>query len=489
MNRTFRMLFFLSISLLLPAGTARAAPDRNLPKRLLVGYWHNWMYSPNSFKLTEISSDFDVIDVAFAVPSAPGGATLQFQPDPGIYPNVQEFKDDVQALHAQGKKVLISIGGANGTVHVQNASDVQQFVSSMKSIIDTYGFDGMDIDLEGTCLYLDAGDTDFKHPKSPKIVHFIEAVIQLTDLYPQGFMLTAAPETAYVQGGFSLYGGIWGTYLPVIHALRDRLTFIHVQHYNTGSMCGRDGKIYTPATADFHCAMADMLLAGFPVAGNGAYFDPLAPEQVLIGLPASPKAAGTGYTSPGVVQEALDYLILGKPFGGQYVLGKPDGYFDFRGLMTWSVNWDADNGYLFSTTHRAYLDGLDPHFLEADTDTLSAAAGGQVHFTLAAGAAQAHRTYLLLGSVSGTDPGTPLPGGTVLPLNWDLFTGIVLSGLNTSGFHQFFALLDSGGNGQALLDTQGSLDPACAGLTLYFAYAVRNHPWFASNAVAVVIVP
>ena len=112
-------------------------------------------------------------------------------------------------------------------------------------------------------------------------------------------MLTAAPETAFVQGGYGTYGGVWGAYLPVIHALRTRLTYVHVQHYNTGTMYGRDGNIYQPATADFHAAMADMLLAGFPVDiwGGNIYFDPLDEEQVAIGLPASSQAAGSGFTT------------------------------------------------------------------------------------------------------------------------------------------------------------------------------------------------
>jgi chitinase len=41
-----------------------------------------------------------------------------------------------------------------------------------------------------------------------------------------------APETAFVQGGMSAFTGIWGAYLPVIHALRDSLDMLNVQLYN-----------------------------------------------------------------------------------------------------------------------------------------------------------------------------------------------------------------------------------------------------------------
>ncbi len=352
---------FILICLLLIVLFFYSGPEaiaQNLPNRLIVGYWHNWGYSPSSLLLTEIPEAFDVINIAFAVPTMPYGSVMQFTPDPGIYPEPQDFVEDVNFLQSQGKTVLISIGGANDPINLNDSEDVQDFVSSMGDIITTYGFNGLDIDLEGASLYLEAGDNDFREPTSPRITNFIEAVILLSEQFSPDFILTAAPETAFVQGGYSYYGGIWGAYLPVIHALRDRLTYIHVQHYNTGSMFGRDGNVYEPATADFHVAMSDMLLAGFTVSG-GLYFEPLEESQVSIGLPASPQAAGSGYTPPPVIHSALDYIILGTPFGGQYNIADPEGYLDFRGLMTWSINWDVANNNEFSENHRTYLDSLN----------------------------------------------------------------------------------------------------------------------------------
>ena len=65
--------------------------------------------------------------------------------------------------------------------------------------MDTHGFDGMDIDLERGSLFLKAGDNDFRNPISPLIVNIIEAVGQILNYYPDNFILTAEPETAYVQ--------------------------------------------------------------------------------------------------------------------------------------------------------------------------------------------------------------------------------------------------------------------------------------------------
>ncbi|MBD3235889.1 MAG: chitinase [Candidatus Eisenbacteria bacterium] len=301
---------------------------------------------------------FDVINVAFATPTVSHGSTMQFAPDPAIYPDAGEFRAEIEALQREGKRILISISGASDPIVVDDSTDVAAFVASMQEILQTYGFDGVDIDLEGTSLYLVPGDDDFRNPTSPRILRFIEAIRSLMTLFPDR-LLSAAPETACVQGGYQSYGGIWRAYLALLHALRDRIACVRVQHYNTGSMFGRDGNIYDPATADFHVAMADVLLAGFPVDrwGNAIYFDPLCQSQVTVGLPAGP-SAGSGYTPPDIVHQALDYLILATPFGGQYELAQPDGYPGFRGLMTWSINWDVYYECEFSTSHREYLDSL-----------------------------------------------------------------------------------------------------------------------------------
>ncbi len=352
MKKLFFLMLFLAVVISILTG-------QTLPDKILVGYWHNWGYTPNSLLLTEIPEAYDVINIAFATATVPFGSTMQFNPDPGIYPNLDDFIADISYLQNLEKKVVISIGGANDPVMLLNSTDVQNFVTSISGIIDTYGFNGIDIDLEGGSISLDTGDNDFRYPTTPKIVNLIDAITQLTDLYPD-LMLTTAPETAYVQGGYSTYAGIWGAYLPFIHALRDHWTYVHVQHYNTGSMYGRDGVLYDPPTPDFHVAMADMLMAGFNVdvwVGN-IFFEPLAPEQVAIGLPASTSAAGSGFTAPDVVHTALDYIVLGTSFGGQYQLSNPDGYADFRGLMTWSINWDVDNNLEFSNAHRPYLNDL-----------------------------------------------------------------------------------------------------------------------------------
>lgn len=345
-----------------PGPTPTPCSDCNgdLPDRLLIGYWHNFDNGSGFILLRNVSPSFDVINISFAEPTgAPGN--IGFTP----YNYTQAgFTTDVAYLRSQGKKVIISIGGANGQVQLTTDTARQNFVNSMISIIETYGFDGMDIDFEGHSLYLNTGDIDINNPTTPVITNLISAIRQIQQHFGSDFILTMAPETFFVQVGYTYYGGFGnvdnraGAYLPVIHNLRDILSWLQVQHYNSGPIRALDGVYYNMGNSDFHVAMADMVLHGFPVVGDlNNYFPPLRPEQVVIGLPANVNA-GNGYTSETEVQRALDYLIKGIPFGGSYTLQNPTGYAAFRGLMTWSINWDAFNNFVFSNSHRTYLDAL-----------------------------------------------------------------------------------------------------------------------------------
>ena len=126
--------------------------------------------------------------------------------------------------------------------------------------------------------------------------------------------------------------------------------------------------------------------------------------------------------------------------------------------------------------------------LKADNHIISGYTGGTVNFTLNAGVNNAGRIYILLGGYTGTEPGTPLPGGYVtLPLNWDHLTDRICGSLNTYTFTDFLGVLDENGTATAQLNVVGPLGCGFTG-PLYFAYALNN-PWnFVSNYVVVEIV-
>ncbi|MFJ8312600.1 MULTISPECIES: chitinase [unclassified Streptomyces] len=332
----------------------------------LVGYLHASFANGSGYtRMADVPDDWNIIDLAFGEPTSPTSGDIRFNLCPvSQCPTVEslaDFKAAIKAKQAAGKKVLISIGGQNGQVQLTTTAARDTFVSSVSKIIDDYGLDGLDVDFEGHSLSLNTGDTDFRNPTTPVVVNLIDALKTLKAKYGSTFVLTMAPETFFVQLGYQYYGsGPWGgqdprcgAYLPVIHALRDGLTLLHVQDYNSGSVMGLDNQYHSMGGSDFHIAMTDMLLTGFPVAGDTSkMFPALRPDQVAIGLPASTNA-GNGYTTPAEVTKTLDCLTKnsGSSCGSYQTHGSWPG---LRGLMTWSINWDRFNGGEFSKNFDAY---------------------------------------------------------------------------------------------------------------------------------------
>lgn len=365
------MLATAALALSALAGTAQTsqaagpgAAAAGLPAHALVGYLHSSFANGSGYtKLADVPDSWDVIDLAFGEPTSPTSGDIRFNlcpvsECPGVE-SADEFKAEIKAKQAAGKKVLISIGGQNGQVQLTTTAARDAFVASVSKIIDEYGLDGLDIDFEGHSLSLDTGDTDFRNPTTPVVVNLISALKTLKAKYGDTFVLTMAPETFFVQLGYQFYGSgpfggqdpRAGAYLPVINALRDDLTLLHVQDYNSGPIMGLDNQYHTMGGADFHIAMTDMLLTGFPVAGDTTkMFAPLRPDQVGIGLPASVNA-GNGFTSTADVDAALNCLTKKTDCGSYTPHGSWPG---LRGLMAWSVNWDLFNNQEFAKNFDAY---------------------------------------------------------------------------------------------------------------------------------------
>lgn len=309
------------------------------PNPALIGYFHNWQDSNAPYlPLDHVDSRYNMIDVAFAVPQTGTDYKMEFIPD---QVSQASFISQIQTLQGQGRKVIISIGGATSAISLDNISERDTFIARMTNIINTYGFDGIDIDLEGNSLSVSGGT--ITNPSDQPIINLIYAVKQIMANYyatnNHRLILTMAPETAFVQGGQSAFGGIWGAYLPLIDALRDSLEILHVQLYNSGSMFGIDGNTYSQGTADFIVAMCEAVMQGFNTAGG--MFSGLPASKIAVGLPSCTMAAGGGFSDTAIVKAAIDYLRGSGPQPGSYTLLNTGGYPSFRGMMTWSINWDA----------------------------------------------------------------------------------------------------------------------------------------------------
>jgi len=155
------------------------------------------------------------------------------------------------------------------------------------------------------------------------------------------------------------------------------------------------------------------------------------------------------------------------------------------------VDWNND-GVIDIITGEFYGNLL--HYLaigplSLSSNVISAKAGKKIQFNLDSGKANSSRKYILLGSTSGSEPGIPLPGGqAVLPVNWDAFTSIMASMLNTTVFNDFLGTLDANGEASSVM-AMGPLPHLVIGQHFNFAY-VLNNPWdYASNSASIEIVP
>lgn len=322
---------------------------------VLVGYWHNWNDSSAPYiQLNSVDSRYTVICVSFAVPTSPSNMTMNFTPD-GV--SQSTFISQIQSLQNQGKKVLLSIGGATTSVSLNNTTNRDLFINSMNSLITTYGFDGIDIDIEHGNSIMASGT--ITNPTAVDCTNLIYAINQIKNnfytTFSHNMILSFAPETAYVQGGMSAYGGIWGGYLPLLHALRNDINYVHVQLYNSGSVYGIDGNIYNQGTADFIIALSEALIQGFTTSGG--FFQGFPANKVVVGLPACPSAAGGGFTTTTNVENAIKYLRGQGPKPGTYTLSQVGGYPNLGGMMTWSINWDKVT--TCNTTSYAYAQNYE----------------------------------------------------------------------------------------------------------------------------------
>lgn len=307
-----------------------SCPVQSAPTgKILVGYWETWDGSQTHpgmghIPITDSHPSYNVINVAFPVLLSDG--TMVFED--GMAPGEDvPTPAEICAAKAQGRHVLLSIGGAAAGMDLNSRAVAQQFVDTAVPILKEFNFDGIDIDIESGLV---AGASWSQNSTSQdNLIYIIDSI--LAEM-PSNFMLTMAPETAYVTGGQIAYGGPWGAYLPIIKRYLDngRLNWLQMQYYN-GSMYGCPGGVatsYQAGTVEGFVEQTKCMANGFQVAGGGPVIQ-IPYSKMAPGLPAQ-VGAGGGYMSPSLVTQAYNQVP------------------QVKGLMTWSINWDGSKGYTFA---------------------------------------------------------------------------------------------------------------------------------------------
>ncbi|MBC1418797.1 chitinase [Listeria fleischmannii] len=296
-------------------------------KQVLVGYWHSWKSTGNDgykqgtsadIALKDVNSAYNVIPVAFM--KGDGINRIPTFKPTGL--TDAQFRSQVAELNQQGRAVLLALGGADGHVQLQTG-DEQDFANEIIRQVETYGFDGLDIDLEQTAIT--AGNNKTVIPAALKIVKDHYAT------QGKNFLITMAPEFPYLKPG-----GAYETYITSLNGYYD---YIAPQLYNQGG----DG-VWVDETNQWIAQNNDTLkkeflyyMADSFIHGTRGFLQ-IPANKLVLGLPANNDAAATGYViNPQNVYDAFnDLKAAGTPL---------------KGLMTWSANWDVGkdkNGVLYN---------------------------------------------------------------------------------------------------------------------------------------------
>ncbi len=307
---------------------------------IVVGYWHNWCdgrgYQAGNapcMTLKETNPMYNVVDVSFMkVYDTTEGRIPTFRLDPTVGLSEAEFIEQIKELNTQGRSVLIALGGADAHIELKRG-DETPFAEEIIRLVEVYGFDGLDIDLEQAAVT--AADNQWVIPEALKIVK---------DHYrAQGknFLITMAPEFPYLKSG--------DKYVPYLERLEGYYDWINPQFYNQGGdgIWVEEENAWITQNSDamkekFIFYISDSLLNGT----RG--FHKIPHDKLVFGIPTNNDAAATGF-----VKEPQD---LYNAFDALKQQGQP-----LRGVMTWSINWDIGTDSAGTPYNSSFINAYGPY--------------------------------------------------------------------------------------------------------------------------------
>lgn len=122
--------------------------------------------------------------------------------------------------------------------------------------------------------------------------------------------------------------------------------------------------------------------------------------------------------------------------------------------------------------------------VRATRSTVSPSAGESVNYSISAGPGSAGRAYKMVGSWSGTTPGTPLFGSFTLPLNRDRYLEYSTNFPNSPILQNSQGVLDANGRAVVTFTPTAPFE----GLTVHHAFYLVGPTNFVSEAEPVLVV-
>ena len=305
-----------------PEGVDNAPIDASVPQNTeltdfkVVGYYPSW--KPN--KLSSV--DFSIVThvcYAFAIPTSDGGLR--------DLENPETAKTLIESAHANGAKVLLSIGGwsYNDTplenVFMEATSDkakTERFAKNILSMCKKYGFDGIDMDWE--------------HPRvdgtSAKQYETLMLILS-EKLHADNKLLTAA-----VLSGATADGNIYYDAAAHTNAVLNAVDFINIMAYDGG-----DGDRHSPYEFAVNCGIYWKETRGLPaykvVLGVPFYARPSWADYgtIIESVPDAYNKDHTAYNGMDVYYNGVD-TIAKKTIYAKENLG---------GIMIWELTQDTSD--------------------------------------------------------------------------------------------------------------------------------------------------
>jgi chitinase len=298
------------IKAFLLAGASFFASAQSYAQFKVIGYLPSWSGDVGSVQYSKLTH----INYAFILPTATGGLYGNDNPS--------KLQSLVSTAHANGVKVLISIGGWNNGDDsgfeslAANSSYRTAFVNNVLGFVNQYGLDGADIDWE----YPDAGAS---------ANNYVALMTQLSSsLHAQGKLLTAAVVGTGGEG--------------VLSSVFSQVDFLNLMAYDYNNY---DHSTYTYASQSISYWKGKGLPASKCVLGVPFYGRPSWESYAtLVNRGASPYSDtynGVGYNGITTIKSKVDLA-----------------YDQGSGIMIWELSQDLPASSPYSLLTAIYQEKL-----------------------------------------------------------------------------------------------------------------------------------
>ncbi|NEP12243.1 MAG: hypothetical protein F6K14_18955 [Symploca sp. SIO2C1] len=339
--------------------------SRELPDKNLISYWVDGLTATN-----DVYPDANVVMVNLGYFSTDG--TAKFEPMVGD----ETMHNFIDSWKSEGKTVLLSMGGTLQTVPDGAANpqewdcffddsgdcDVQKFLTSIPDLLTDWGFDGLDLDVEGKSLLNSTDAIAFNNDFAAAVREVLpDKVIALS--VPAKSVIVS-DEVKFIGTPFAPGGAPYNTLVPMSQQPTFDANFDLIQiliydmdgdpkrayHesgllYDIDSVQYRAQTIYEythPHVFDFQQWIVGEVLGpcprdSGPCDAEWNNFDGIDPSKIVMGVIAA-QGSNQGYLSP---EQITDDIIKGE---------------NVRNGMVWESHADANGNYAISAAVKEVID-------------------------------------------------------------------------------------------------------------------------------------